>query len=145
MKTVSVKQAYEAEFDKWSKGGEFEGITDRLDSLYDAFEPYAFVTDYYNETAKSIEIGNFAMSIARLFKEDGSFDCAKAAALAENFFKDYHMPIDKEIFVAMMDEFDRNIPEEFKPEFFRKNMHHGAARWAESIYGKSLFTDASKV
>ena len=146
MKTVATKKAYEAAFDKWAKGGEFDGVVSRLDSLYQAMEPYSFAADYYNETAKSSETGNFAMSIARLFV-DGSFNDTRSAELSEAFYKDYHMPIDKEIFVAMMTEFDRNMPEDFKPDYFCRQLSKfkTVEKWADHVYGKTIFTNPAKV
>ena len=146
-KTVAVKQAYEKAFDRWAANGEFDGVVGRLDSLYKVLEPYAFAYDYYNETVRTIEVSNFAMSIARLYGRDGSFDADKAKELAKPFFKDYYMPIDKECFAAMMVEYDRNVPEEFKPEYFKKQMRKfkTAEKWADHIFGKTIFTDAEKV
>ena len=147
MKTVAVKQAYEKEFDKWAAGGEFDGVVRRLDSLYKVIEPYSFANDYYNETVKTIEVANFAMSIARLFTKEGTYDSDKASSMSAAFFKDYHMPIDKECFVAVMTEYDRNVPEEFKPEYFKKQMRKfkNADAWAEHIFGKTIFVDEGKV
>ena len=147
MKTVAVKQAYEKEFDKWAAGGEFDGVVRRLDSLYKVIEPYSFANDYYNETVKTIEVANFAMSMARLFTKEGTYDSEKASSMSAAFFKDYHMPIDKECFVAVMSEYDRNVPEEFKPEYFKKQMRKfkNADAWAEHIFGKTIFVDEEKV
>ena len=144
---VEVKKNYEKGFDRWAANGEFDGVIGRLDSLYKELEPYAFAYDYYNETVRTIEVSNFAVSIERLFDEDGSFDSEKAEQLAKAFFKDYYMPIDKECFVAMMTEFDKNVPEEFKPEYFKKQMRKfkGAEKWADYIFSKTLFADAEKV
>ena len=147
MKTVAVKQAFEKEFDRWAVGGEFDGLVGKLDSLYKVMEPYSFANDYYNETVKTIEVANFAMSIARLFAEDGTYDSEKAASLSAAFFKDYHMPIDKECFAAVMTEYDRNVPEEFKPEYFKNQIRkfRNTEAWAEHIFGKTLFVDKETV
>ena len=146
MKTVAVKQAYETKFDKWAKGGEFNGVVCTLDSLHKAMEPYSFASDYYSETVRSSEVGNFAMSIARLFT-DNEFNAAKAAELSETFFKDYYMPIDKEIFVAMMKEFGKNMPEDFKPDYYLGQIKKFKTeeKWADFIFGKTIFTDQDKV
>ena len=146
MKTVAVKKAYEAKFDRWAKGGEFDGVVSKLDSLYKVLQPYAFASDYYSETVRSSEVGNFAMSIARLFTDNG-FNAARAAELSETFFKDYHMPVDKDIFVAMMKAFGKNMPEDFKPEYYQKQIRKfkTVEKWADDIFGKTIFTDAEKV
>lgn len=146
MKTVAVKQAYEKAFDAWAKGKEYEGLMDRISKLYAELEPYSFAIDYYSETARTIEVASFAMSVARLFTEDG-FDSAKAAELAETFYKDWYLPIDKESFAAVMEEFGKNVPEDFKPGYFKEQMlKHGTAEaWAEALFASSMFTDENAV
>ena len=150
MKTVATKKEYEQRFAAWAKGTEYEGLTDKIAQIYAELEPYAFATDYYNETVRTVELANFAMSFARLYKVDGeevSLDCKKAAEKAEIFFKDYYLPIDQECFVAVMKEFDKNIPAESKPGFHTEMMEkYGSVEaWAAYIFENSLFTDPADV
>ena len=149
MKTVQTKQEFEAEFAKWAKDGEFDGVTDRLASIYAELEPYQFATDYYTETVRTIELANFAMSIARLFSQGDSlvtFDNAKASELAESFYKDWYLPIDKESFTAVMNEYEKNVPAEFKPVYYKEKLaEYGSVEaWAEDMFTSSLFTDPAK-
>ena len=150
MKTVSVKQEYEKKFAQWAKGTEYEGLTDRIAALYKELEPYSYATDYYSETVRTVELANFAMSVARLFVKNGEvydFDPAKAASLAETFYKDWYLPIDKESFVAVMDSYEKNVPEDFKPAFYKEQMekYGNAAAWAEDMFTNSIFVDEAKV
>ena len=152
MKTVQKKQEFEQAFAAWAKGGEFDGVVEKIAGIYNEMEPYAFASDYYAETARTIELANFAAGILSSYKEDKdskelSFDTKKAAAYAESFYKDWYLPIDKECFIAVMTEFDRNIPEEFKPEYFKNQMkkHGNAQKWADELFGKSLFVDKARV
>ena len=150
MKTVLTKQEFEKAFDRWAQGGEFDGVIDRIAGIYKELEPYQFATDYYSETVRTVEIANFAMSIARLFVQEDStmtFDSAKAAALAEAFYKDWYLPIDKESFVAVMAEYDRNVPADFKPEYYKEKLasYGSVDAWAEGIFTGSIFTDTDKV
>ena len=150
MKTVAVKQEYEKAFAQWAKGKEYEGLTDRIAALYKELEPYSYATDYYSETVRTVEVANFAMSVARLFTKNGEeveFDSSRAAALAESFYKDWYLPIDKESFVVVMDEYEKNVPVEFKPEFYRSQMqkYENASAWAEDMFGTSIFVDENKV
>ena len=150
MKTVQTKQKFEKAFDKWAKGGEFDGVIGRIAGIYKELEPYQFATDYYSETIRTVEIANFAMSIARLFVQEDStmtFDSAKAAALAEAFYKDWYLPIDKESFVAVMTEYDRNVPADFKPEYYKEKLasYGSVDAWAKDIFTGSIFTDPDKV
>ena len=150
MKTVSVKQEYEKKFAQWAKSTEYDGLTDRIATLYKELEPYSYATDYYSETVRTVELANFAMSVARLFVKNGEeydFDPAKAASLAETFYKDWYLPIDKESFVAVMDSYEKNVPEDFKPTFYKEQMakYGNAAAWAEDMFTNSMFVDETKV
>ena len=155
MKTVATKKAYEKAFSEWAKGTEYEGITEKLAALYAELEPYTFATDYYNETVRTVEVANFAMSIARLFKkvtdESGNdsytFNTEKASELSETFFKDWYLPIDKESFVAVMNEYEKNVPEKFKPAYYKEKIaEYGSAQaWADDLFSTTLFTDEAKV
>ena len=150
MKTVATKQAYEKKFAQWAVGTEYEGLTDKIAAIYAELEPYTFAADYYTETVRTVELANFAMSFARLYKEvDGAwtFDSAKAEELAESFFKDYYLPIDKEAFVAVMNEFEKNVPCGSKPAFHKDMMakYGSAEAWAEDIFENSLFSDIIEV
>ena len=150
MKTVQTKQEFEQAFDKWAKGGEFDGVVERLEALYAVLEPYTYATDYYNETARTIEIANLAMSIARLYivgHEDlVNYDSEKGARIMAEFYKDYYLPIDKECFIALMNEYEKNMPEEFKPQYFKdKYAEFGSIEaWAEHIFSNSIFADPEK-
>ena len=150
MKTVQKKQEFEKDFINWSKGGEFDGVVEKIERLYAELEPYNYATDYYNETVRTVEISNLAMSIARLFlsgHEDlVTFDTEKAAATMASFYKDYYLPIDKECFIAVMNEYEKNMPEEFKPEYYKvRYAEFGSIEaWAEHIFTNSIFADQQK-
>ena len=146
MKTVQTKQEFEKAFDKWAQGGEFDGVIARIASIYAELEPYQFATDYYTETVRTIEVANFAMSTARLFKQDG-FDKAKSEELAETFFKDWYLPIDKESFIAVMNEYEKNVPADFKPVYYKEKLASCGSieAWAEDIFTNSIFIDQTKI
>ena len=153
MNTVETKKENERLFEEWAAGSEYSGIVSRLDSLYRLMEPYAFAADYYNETARAIELTSFAAEYARRlekaacasFPDEATQARESAKRLAAAFYKDYYMPIDKESFIALMDMFDRNIPSGFKPEYFTERMgRYGSAEaWADSLFGNSIFSDSS--
>ena len=150
MKTVQTKQEFEKAFDKWAKGGEFDGVIEKIEGIYAQLEPYQFATDYYTETVRTVEVANFAMSFARLFKKTDSevtLDKAKADELAESFYKDWYLPIDKESFVAIMNEYEKNVPADFKPAYYKEKLagHGSIEAWAENIFTNSIFIDPAKV
>ena len=96
MHTVATKQAYEARFKEWAKGTEYEGLVERLGEIYARRNPTYLAYENYNETARTIEILQFASGIySRLRAGTDTKD------LISSFFKDYYQPIDEETFVAM--------------------------------------------
>ncbi len=150
MKTVQTKREFEDAFMKWAKGGEFDGVVENIDRIYKELESYQFATDYYSETVRTVEIANFAMSMARLYKEgeDGTitFNQDRAKDLIESFYKDWYLPIDKESFVAVMNEYEKNVPEDFKPQYYKDRLasYGSIEAWAEDIFTNSIFIEQAK-
>ena len=151
MKTVQTKQEFEQTFSRWAKNGEFDGVVEKIAKIYEELEPYQFATDYYTETVRTVEIANLAMSVARLFldgHEEGlvTFDQDKARELMASFYKDWYLPIDKESFVAVMNEYEKNVPAEFKPEYYKEKLasYGSVEAWAEDMFTNSLFIDQTR-
>lgn len=144
--TVASKQAFEKKFAQWAQGSQYEGLTDRIATIYNQLEPLSFANDYYSETVNTIEIAKFAQNIANLYTR-GNFSKERLDAVSATFFKDYYLPIDKECFIAVMDEYMRSVPENLMPGYVHGKMteYGNAAAWAEDLFGKSLFTDPKKV
>ena len=152
MKTVQTKQEFEKAFSRWAEGGEFDGVVEKIGNIYKELEPFQFAADYYTETARTIEMANFAASFYSAIKEDKengtlSLDHKKISESLEAFYKDWYLPIDKESFVAVMAEFDSNVPENFKPDYFKAQMkkYGSTEAWADAMFSKSVFTDQDKV
>ena len=147
MKTPQVKKQFETQFDNWAAGTQYEGITARLAGLYAELEPLQFMYDYYTEAIMACELLKYAPKACKVNEKTGLIDTVATKENAEAFFKDYHMPVDKETFAAMMKEFDRNVPEDSKPAYFKEQMHkYGSAQaWAEDLFASSIFTSLESV
>ena len=151
MNTVRNKQEFESAFKRWASGGEFDGVVEKIEDIYKRLEPYSYAVDYLNETVTAIELPKFATEIAGCYMVGldnlVGFDQEKAAGLIDAFYRDYHLPIDKEIFIAMMNEYEKNMPEDFKPQYYKdKYAEFGSIEaWAEHMYSNSIFTDEQKV
>ena len=139
--TVARKQAFEASFMEWAEGTEYEGIIPALDSLYKALEPYNYALDYYNESARTIELVQFASRAVKA-AEGGSDSALKA--VEATFYKDYFLPIDKESFVAVMNAYKDNVPVDFRPPYFDSTLAvYGGSieKWADDLFSASVFAD----
>ena len=140
-KIVDRKKAYEARFRQWAKGTQYDGLLDKLAIVYARRNPYYIAYEYYNETIRSIEVLNFASQ----FRKDGRTKALDGAI--ESFFKDYYKPIDEEIFVAMMTAFDKQLPDEFKPQYFKDKLAQFGSieAWKNSLFASTVFADKEKV
>lgn len=101
--TVEKKQRYEADFEAWAKGSEYENVLTELHAKYDELFPYAITRDYYNEAIYAIELMGYA---------------GRAERLTEANYKDYSPTIDRAIAVEMLREFGDNVAQEFIPEWY---------------------------
>ena len=133
MHTVDSKKAYEAGFRKWAEGTRYEGVLDRLDSLYRELEPLNFAREYTLESALTAELPQFASSLVNAAPE-------ARPALAANFYKDWYLPVDKESFVAVMEDYSRNVPDGFKPEYYFSSIERfgNISAWADSLFSGPL-------
>lgn len=145
MKTVATKQAYETAFKEWAKGTEYEGLVEKIDAIYRELEPYSYAADYYTETVRTVEMANAAMSVARIFSAE-TFNAAQLAETLAAFYKDYHLPIDKECFVAVMKEYEKNMPADSKPEYYKSQMekYQTVEAWAEDLFSNSIYADRAR-
>ena len=142
MKTVAAKQEFEKRFNKWAEGTQYEGLVDKIGEYYAVRNPYYHAYEYYTETIRAVELLQFASNVANTIKAG-----RPAAAAAESFFKDYYQPIDEEIFVAMLEAFDKQMDDSFKPEYFKERLasYGSVEAWRDDLFKKSVFTDKAKV
>jgi hypothetical protein len=117
MKTVATKQAYEARFREWARGTQYKDVLDNLAYLYEERNALYRAYEYYNETVRSIE---------RLRMVSGRpFD-----------MKDYYQPIDEETFVALMEAFDKNLDDAYKPAYFlqKRAEYDSMEAWKDDVF-----------
>lgn len=140
MKTVAAKKGYEAKFNEWAKGGEYDQVLTILSDLYDKLEPYAFANDYYRESVLTLELPSFAYRVQSALDKGEDI-----TPLVNTFYKDYYLPIDKECFISLVNEFNTNLPDEYKPEYFKSTLsqYTSIEEWAEDLFSKSVLKEKS--
>ncbi len=117
MKTVATKQAYEARFREWAQGTEYKDVLDNLAYIYAERNALYRAYEYYNETVHSIE--RLRMVSGRPFE-----------------MKDYYQPIDEETFVALMEAFDKNLDDAYKPAYFlqKRAEYDSMEAWKDDVF-----------
>ena len=101
MNTIENKRNYEKAFAEWAKGKpEYEGLVEKFAELYSNIEELSLVNDYQKEAINVIEFVKYAAN--------------RANADSALFYKDYYKPIDKDIFIALVSEYDKVIADKYK-------------------------------
>ena len=146
MKTIAAKEAYERRFRQWSEGTAYEGVLDTLARWYAIRNPYYLASEFYVETARSVELLQLAAAVENALST-AKEPSAAVGELADAFFKDWYLPIDRESFDALMEAFAREVPAELQPAFFKEILKEkgSVAAIGDELFGQSLFTDAARV
>ncbi|TVR71287.1 MAG: S46 family peptidase [Marinilabiliales bacterium] len=130
MDAVGRKRELEERFVRWAGGCperemRYGYIMPAFDSLYTALERYTLPFDYGREALLAIELVRFAgdfVRVADLSDEDfenvvHDFIPQLERSIA-GFYRDYHLPVDQEIFIRMLEMYRDNVDTDFYPGFF---------------------------
>jgi len=151
MHAVEKKKGEEEAFLQWvNADGErqlkYDAVIPTFQNLYGQIGQYAIADDIMDEAVMAVELFRQVSELTALMRQGGS---GKALENQVNlFFRDYHMPIDREIFGAMMEAYYELMPGEFHPEFFNgimKKYKGDFQRFSGDTYEKSIFSNKERV
>lgn len=160
MNVIARKQEYEKRFTEWvnqdkSRVERYGNILPRYRELYEKFREYYFVNNYTNEVVNGIDAIGISRNINQLislYEADAEPERIKEVkerlvSDAESIFRDYDLPTDQKLFVAMMEMYGKNLEERWlAPEYKRiREMCKGDfGSLAGKIYPKSPFTSRER-
>ena len=151
----------EMAFTEWVNAGGQERIDRYGDALKNIDEAVAgrkadnLLAAYLRESLGSIELVNVSAyggmikeALDKKDQEKKDAELASIEAALENFYKDYSMPTDKKVAVAMISLLKESIPAEELPSFYQEidSCFGGDINaFVEDLYSKSLYTSLDKV
>ena len=151
---IEKKEAFEKDFQEWVLGARnrymYLDLLKDFKKNYKDLEPYQLAYTYMAEAGQRVELIGFASSFLRL--EDANKDTPqeeidKAIKALKNktasFFKDYYLPIDKEVAAMLFKEYIKAQPADFRPSFL--NDIKDVDESVDKLFAKSMFTDEAKV
>lgn len=161
-RVVETKQNLEKEFIAWTKKDNERNILygsclRDIEAGYSQLAEFEIVSQYFYESvyggSEMIKLAfqnrRFLNSIKNNFtKEDKEAQLKIKKEELEKHFKDYYRPLDREIFISMMQMYNENVDEKFQPEYFKtilKKCKGDYKRMAEIIFDKSIFSDKVKM
>lgn len=122
MNTIANKQEFEKQFNRWGQGNpEYDGLIEKMHGLYNQIAELSLVSDYQNEAINAVELVSFA---------------GRGQKNADKFYKDYYMPIDKACFIALLNEYNKNIADKYKAPYFKEKLaeYGSVEKWADLIF-----------
>lgn len=159
LKAVEKKEAIETDFANWINGSperveEYGNLLLRFSELYNVIEPLEVANDIKNEAFKQVELIKFASQFNDLIDDyflDSVTNQVEALKLIEStrsFYKDYHLPIDKNVFAMMMHVVTTILPDSLQPDLLKTMITKGEGDWTkitDDVYSNSLFADSTRL
>ena len=154
--------AQEEEFKAWANadpkrkaeyGSIFDGIEQKWQILDEIQKSFVYHREAGWNGGEAIGFSRRFMRINNMIAEEASKDEIKAAAAkmqpaVDAFFKDYSMPLDRDVTAALLALFYKNISADLMPtEILRIGQENGGdfTEWVEKAFEKSVFTDKARL
>ncbi|MDA3942806.1 MAG: S46 family peptidase [Bacteroidetes bacterium] len=154
---IERKQDFEQDFTAWTKkeNNRYQGIIPAFEDTYSELEKYSLAADYMREGGFGIELLSFAARFNKLSEvtkettDEQLESMLKSAQLAsESFFKDYHLPIDKEVAEALLEIYREEQADDFRPGFLNlidRKYKGDVSSYVDQLFEKSIFTSQEEV
>lgn len=157
---IEKKQRYEIEIQRWIensgvKGQVYGQVLDKFKENYEQLSGLQLEMSYMIEAGLGIEIVRAARMLSTLEKvaqtqdvtdEQIKTEVDKARKALETFYKDYHQPVDRAVFVKMLESYRKAVPEDKLPPVFGliADKYKGEiSQYADDVFGKSIFASKS--
>lgn len=159
---IERKQQYEARFSEWIHQNQElqQKYGDLLPSLEKAYQELALLQQEQicmAEAGFGIELVRAARMLIALEsltrsknpdREKLQSELLKATESLSQFYKDYHQPLDYQVFITMLESYRKTLPPENLPPVFtelNRKFHGDPARYADYIYRRSMLASSEKM
>jgi len=158
---IKDKEAIEKELTQWinadknTRNAKYGKALGLLQNAYKDLETYNKVEQYLNEAVfGGSEIFMSSYRISQLYgtlmkgdKDKIKKQTKKLQEAANNFFKDYDINIDKEVFVSVMNVYRKDVPKEYHPSFFKTvddDFGGDMQKFADKLFAESMIPNKDK-
>ncbi|NNC85602.1 MAG: S46 family peptidase [Bacteroidia bacterium] len=159
---INLKQQREADFTKWvnedaTRKKDYGSLLETFGDLYEKLEPHRLHRLYVNEGMYGIEAIRYANGFRKLHEmsvenpvnaEEVTKEIEKRKKAVAGYFKNYHQPIDKKIFRALIELSMEKMPQDLQPAIFEKiNKKYSGNldKYTEHVFNTSVFVDESRM
>jgi hypothetical protein len=157
LSAIDKKREFERDFKAWAENqgrweNEFSPLLEKFQELYEQYAPLAKASDYYAEIAWSgvelFTLSSYLQVLLRQANDKGEIpENARLSVkrMVEGFYKDYHQPVDEELFVSLLPALGK-LPASFQPtELATVISKNSTPEQLLKLYRKSMLADPAKV
>ena len=161
LNAIEKKQQLERNFMDWAatdaqRDVRYGGIIPAFNTLYQQLTDLEVDQTYLMEAGLGVEAVRFAYGFGQLAvmskdKSTPDADIEKAVEKLKSasaaFYKNYHQPIDRQVFVALMQDWFEHQEDARMPEGLTRSLlshGHNFEAWGDALFDKSIFTDEAR-
>ncbi len=161
LNVIAEKQAIEKEFSNWvaqndERKAKYGKALEMIKNAYAANDEAEKVSNYWFEAIYGgAEIFKAGFRMRGMYSALDNKDEEKIKKMAERtkegikeFFKDYNVDLDKELFVAMLKMYKENVPASYLPAFYvdiEEAMKGDIQEFANAVYSSSILVNEKKM
>ena len=159
LNAVEKQKAFEADFKNWAQNNgtwenTYKPAFDNFDDIYYEYRRYIRAYDYYREiVSRGVEVFRIAALISPIIN---SIESDKTERLEqqregvlryiESFEKDFHQPIDEQLFMALIPMLATNLDSQFLPAEFTQTLEElEGEKLLKKVYHKSVLSDLEEL
>ncbi len=162
LNAIDRKTEFETEFQEWaddSNSEKYQSLLNDYKQLYDKYVDYKlaykFITEaVYNNGMEAVLNSSNFNKIKKAYKKE-KLDSAQILYLKNelnnrllSFYKDYHIPIDKEMTIAILKTYKKVISPKFLPDIYNvidKKYKGNIEKYVDVVFKKTIFTSKEEV
>jgi len=151
MNVIEKKKAFETQFAQWVEADgeriiQYDRLLPDFARIYKDLEHYRMANIYMSEAIMPVELFQLISEIEKMLNQ--GLDTGSIRVWVDRFYKDFHLPVDRDIFAAMMEAYEKEMDQAFHPPFFTRIMgkYRGDfVRFARDRYQRSIFSEKEEV
>ncbi|MCL1821878.1 MAG: S46 family peptidase [Prolixibacteraceae bacterium] len=155
---VQKKKEFEKSFENWARrqgtwDSQYKDMFGHFGEIYTAYAPLAKASDYYSEVvwsgAEIFLVASYINSFFNQMERDGEITENMQVTinrLLDGFLKNFHQPIDEELFMSLLPRLAENVENQFLPAALSDVLNkYVGDKLIEKFYRKSILTDYGKL
>ncbi len=156
---VNKKLDFEQEFKTWAETNgtwenEYRQVFENFDAIYFIYKDHIKASDYYSEIVlRGVEIFQIASRVNDLIRNIENDQEKRVEGQLKGlleylpkFFKDYHQPVDEQLFDVLLPLLGKDLKTEFLPGYLTEVLEKNTGeKLVEKVYQKSILSDQQKL